>query len=351
MEYKNATPSGHSQSGKVGVLITNLGSPDAPAKKALIPYLKQFLWDPRVVELPRLIWWFVLNLVILRVRPSASAAAYKKVWTEQGAPLKKNTIEQARALGVALKKKWGDRVELDWAMRYGQPSIEHKVQEMMNKGVDKLVVLPLYPQYAAATTASTFDAIANDFCRRRWIPELRFVTSYHDNPLYIEALAKSVEQHWSEFGRAQKLVLSYHGIPVKYVQRGDPYQNQCYKTSSLLVERLGLKEDEYMITFQSRLGREEWLRPYIDETMRALPEKGVRSVQVMCPGFSADCLETVEEIAEENREYFLESGGERFEYISALNARSEHITALAALVEANMSGWLDANLTDQHCEN
>ncbi len=351
MKYKNTPGFSHGQPDKIGVLIGNLGTPEAPTKKALTPFLKQFLSDPRVIEVPRLIWWFILNLIILRIRPAKSAKAYQEVWTEQGSPLRVHTTELAKALGVLLKQKWGGQIEVDWAMRYGQPAVAGKIQTMLDKGVRKLVVIPLYPQYSSTTTASMFDVVAEDFSQRRWIPELRFVTSYHDYSHYIEALATSVEQHWSEFGRAQKLVLSYHGIPVRYLHSGDPYHCQCHKTSRLLAERLRLKEGEYMTTFQSRVGREEWLRPYTDETMKSLPCDGIRTVQVLCPGFSADCLETIEEIAQENREYFLESGGEKYEYIPALNARSEHVSALADLVEANLSGWLRSDSSNQYCED
>jgi ferrochelatase len=210
---------------------------------------------------------------------------------------------------------------------------------MMQKGVRKLLVLPLYPQYSASTTASTFDALAKDFTKRRWLPELRFITHYHDFPPFIEAAAKRIERHWEQHGRADKLLFSYHGIPLRYLKNGDPYHCECYKTSRLLAERLGLGEEEYLTTFQSRFGREEWLQPYTDMTMKALPGKGVKSVQVFCPGFSSDCLETVEEIGEENREYFMESGGERYEYISALNAEDEHIDALVELIANNLQGW------------
>lgn len=224
-------------------------------------------------------------------------------------------------------------------MRYGQPSVASAIDRMLSQGVRKLVVLPLYPQYCASTTASTFDAVAADFTRRRWMPELRFVTHYNDEPAYIEALAASVRQHWEENGKADLLVMSYHGIPKRYLTNGDPYHCECHKTSRLLAEALDLKSDEYMTTFQSRFGREEWLQPYTDETMKGLPGKGVRSVQVLCPGFSADCLETIEEIGEENKDYFMEAGGKRFEYIPALNDSPAHIDTLMTLIERNLHGW------------
>ncbi|MCK7459718.1 ferrochelatase [Idiomarina aminovorans] len=339
MKYRGSPAFTHEQADKVGVLVTNLGTPEAPTKKALKPYLKEFLSDPRVVEVPRLLWFFILNGVILRFRPKRSAAAYKTVWTDRGSPLLFHTQDQATAIEEKLKETWGDNIVVDFAMRYGNPALGDVVDKMMQQGVRKLLVLPLYPQYSASTTASTFDALAKNFTKRRWLPELRFLTHYHDFSPFIEAAAKRIERHWEQHGRADKLLFSYHGIPLRYLKNGDPYHCECYKTSRLLAERLGLGKDDYLTTFQSRFGREQWLQPYTDMTMKALPDKGVKSVQVFCPGFSSDCLETVEEIGEENREYFMDSGGERYEYISALNAESEHINALSQLVEQNLQGW------------
>lgn len=339
MKYINSTHFTHGQADRLGVLITNLGTPEQPTKAALKPYLKEFLSDPRVVEVPRLIWWFVLNGVILNFRPGRSAKAYSTVWTDEGSPLMAITKAQHAALAEKCREKFGDDVVVDFAMRYGQPSVASAIDRMLSQGVRKLVVLPLYPQYCASTTASTFDAVAADFTRRRWMPELRFVTHYNDEPAYIEALAASVRQHWEENGKADLLVMSYHGIPKRYLTNGDPYHCECHKTSRLLAEALDLKSDEYMTTFQSRFGREEWLQPYTDETMKGLPGKGVRSVQVLCPGFSADCLETIEEIGEENKDYFMEAGGKRFEYIPALNDSPAHIDTLMTLIERNLHGW------------
>ncbi len=329
----------HGQEEKIGVLITNLGSPEAPTAKALRPYLRQFLSDPRVVEFPRLLWWLVLNGVILRIRPRRSARSYKTVWTDEGSPLCVYTQKQSEALAKKLKEKWGDKVIVDWAMRYGQPSISDKIHSLQERGVTKLVVLPLYPQYSGATSGSTFDAIAEDFCQRRWLPELRFINHYCDYPPYIEALAKSIREHWKSHGRADKLIFSYHGVPMRYLHKGDPYHCHCHKTSRLLADALELSENDYLTTFQSRFGREEWLKPYTDMTLKSLPEKNVKSVEVVCPGFSSDCLETIEEIGEENREYFLSAGGENFSYIPALNDSDNHIDALAQLIESNINGW------------
>lgn len=348
MQFKGSENFRHNQPERLGVLVTNLGTPDAPNPSALRRYLGEFLWDPRVVEVPRPLWWLILHGVILRIRPGRSAKAYAGVWQPEGSPLMIHTANQASAIKDALKAKYGDNVVVSFAMRYGNPSVASALDEMQRQGVRKLVVLPLYPQYSASTSASTFDAIAQDFATRRWLPDFRFVSHYHDFPPYIDAMATLIEKHWAEHGRQQKLMLSYHGVPKKYLTKGDPYHCECHKTSRLLAERLGLTKDEYMTTFQSRFGREEWLKPYTDETLKALPGQGVKSVDVFCPGFAADCLETVEEIDEENREYFMESGGEKFHYITALNATPGHIEALVTLIEQNIEGWqIPQNSPDQ----
>ena len=339
MKYRGNEGFTHGQPDKIGVLVTNLGTPAAPTKQALKPYLKEFLSDPRVVEIPRLIWWMVLNLVILNIRPKRSAHAYSTVWTERGSPLMFHTQDQADAIRQQLESEYGDDIVVEFAMRYGEPSISGTLDKMLDAGVRKVVVLPLYPQYCASTTGSTFDAVASCFSTRRWMPELRFINEYHDNKNYIDAVASKIEQHWQENGRADKLIFTYHGIPKRYLLNGDPYHCECYKTSRLIAERLGISKDEYLTTFQSRFGREEWLKPYTDHTLKALPEQGVKSVQLVCPGFSADCLETIEEIGIENRDYFLEAGGEKYEYIPALNADKGHIDALVGLIKTNLHGW------------
>jgi ferrochelatase len=339
MKYQGSPAFTHSQKDKVGVLVTNLGTPDAPKKTELKRYLKEFLSDPRVVEVPRLLWWMILNLVILNIRPKRSAKAYETVWTDRGSPLMYHTQDQANALRDTLKQQYGDNVVVEFAMRYGSPSVDSAVDNMLQQGVRKLLVLPLYPQYCASTTGSTFDAIAQSFSQRRWIPELRFVTHYHDNADYIKAVADKIKVHWEQQGRADKLIFSYHGIPKRYLLNGDPYHCECHKTSRLIAEELGLKDNEHFTSFQSRFGREEWLKPYTDHSLKAFPEQGIKSVQIVCPGFAADCLETIEEIGEENREYFLEAGGERYEYIAALNADEAHIQALTNLLESHLQGW------------
>jgi ferrochelatase len=340
MKYTGTEDFDHDQLPQVGVLITNLGTPEAPTRKALRPYLKQFLSDPRVVEVPRLLWWFILNGIILNIRPSRSAKAYATVWTDRGSPLMFHTRDQAEKLQDALKAQLGDEVVVDFAMRYGSPSIDSVLERMLKGGVRKLLVMPLYPQYSGPTTGSTFDAIAADFTGRRWLPQLRFVSHYCDHPGYIAALAASIMEYRAEHGSADKLIFSYHGEPRRYLDQGDPYHCQCLKTTRLVAETLGLPEGQYMTTFQSRFGREEWLQPYTDETLKALPGEGVKSVQVICPGFSADCLETLEEIGVENRDYFVEAGGESYAYIPCLNSDPAHIEALSRLAAENLHGWL-----------
>ncbi|MFT4938614.1 MAG: ferrochelatase [Paraglaciecola sp.] len=350
MKYQSNSTFSHEQHDKIGVLITNLGTPDAPKKSALKRYLKEFLWDPRVVEVPRLLWWMILNLVILNIRPRRSAKAYSEVWTERGSPLMFHIQDQADALRSKLQQKYGDAMVVEFAMRYGSPSVDSVIDKMLQQGVRKLLVLPLYPQYCASTTASTFDAVATSLAKKRLIPELRFINHYHDFPAYIEALANKIRQHWEVNGRADKLIFTYHGIPKRYLLNGDPYHCECYKTSRLLAENLGLKKEEYLVSFQSRFGREEWLQPYTDKTLMDLPTKGVKSVQLVCPGFSADCLETIEEIGMENREYFMQAGGERYEYIPALNAESSHIEMMAELLEQHLHGWSGFDDTAQRAE-
>jgi ferrochelatase len=261
-----------------------------------------------------------------------------------------HTKDQANALRVKLKQTYGDNIVVNFAMRYGSPSVDSVIDEMLQQGVRKLLVLPLYPQYCASTTASTFDAVAASLAKKRLIPELRFINHYHDFPQYVQAVADKIRQHWAINGRADKLIFTYHGIPKRYLLNGDPYHCECYKTSRLLAENLGLNEKEYLVTFQSRFGREEWLQPYTDKTLIALPEQGVKSVQLVCPGFSSDCLETIEEIDVENRDYFMKAGGSRYEYIKALNAESSHIDMMEKLLEQHLHGWTVFNDTDKRVE-
>ena len=341
MKYLGQSDYQHDTAPRIGVLLTNLGTPDAPTTKALKPYLKEFLWDPRVVEVPRPIWWLILNGIILNTRPKRSAEAYRMVWSDRGSPLLAHLEDQVAGVSASLTSQHGDRFVVRGAMRYGSPAIADVLSEMFDTGIQQLVVLPLYPQYGGPTTGSTFDELSSDLTRRRWLPALRFISSYHDDPRYIGAVADSIRAHWEHHGRADKLILSYHGMPKRYLTEGDPYHCQCHKTSRLIGQALGLSEGEMITTFQSRFGREEWLQPYTDETLQTLPDDGVTAVQVVCPGFSADCLETLEEIGMENRDTFLEAGGSRYEYIPCLNAQSGHIEALTDLISDEIHGWLD----------
>ena len=281
----------------------------------------------------------ILHGIILNIRPARSARAYSKIWTERGSPLMLHTLEQTEKLRERLAPVYGDRLVVDYAFRYGEPSLPATYQRMAEQGVRKLLVLPLFPQYSGSTTASIFDKLSQDFSGRRWLPDFRMVTHYHDHPLYIEALADSVRQYQAQHGGADRLLFSFHGVPRDYLEKGDPYYCECQKTSRLLRESLQLDEEQAMTVFQSRFGRQEWLKPYTDVVLSELPGKGVKSVQIMCPGFSSDCLETLEEIAMENKDLFLGAGGERYEYIPALNSDESHLTLLESLVRENLAGW------------
>jgi len=323
----------------VGVLLTNLGTPQAPTAAALRPYLREFLSDPRVVELPRPLWWLILNLFVLPLRPRRSARLYRKVWTAEGSPLLAISRRQAAALEASLRRDVGPPLYVALGMRYGRPSIAAALGELRERGCDRFLVLPLYPQYAAATTGSTFHAVAAELCRWRRVPALRLVDGYHDDEGYIAALAASLDEAWADGGPPERLLFSYHGIPERYFAAGDPYHCLCQKTTRLVVERLGFPPERAQTAFQSRFGREEWIKPYTDETLRRWGEEKVASVDVICPGFAADCLETLEEIAMLNREVFTASGGGRYRYVPALNQRPDHVAALAALCRRHLGGW------------
>lgn len=325
---------------KTGVLITNLGTPDEATTPALKRYLKEFLWDPRVVEQPRWLWWLILNGIILNTRPAKSAEAYHSVWTEKGSPLMLNSLAQLDGLRQRLSNTHGDQIVVELAMRYGNPSIRKGLDLLREQGCSRILVLPLYPQYSASTTASTNDAVFDVLKTWRNVPELRTVRTYHDDEAYISSLKVSVERHWDRNGRPDRLLMSFHGIPQRYFDNGDPYPCLCRKTARLLAESLDLSEDQWAITFQSRFGREEWIKPYTDETLKQWGADGVGRVDVICPGFSSDCLETLEEIAVENKGYFIEAGGRDLQYIPALNGDTEHLDALAALAQKHLSGWL-----------
>ena len=325
-------PSNQHRSPPTGVLLTNLGTPDAPTVAAVRRYLAEFLWDPRVIELSRPIWWLILNCFVLRVRPRVSAAAYRTVWTDEGSPLLVGLKNQARALS--------NRPDLDLkvaiAMRYGNPSISSGLSSLSRTGVERVLVLPLYPQYSATTTASTFDAVARALEQWRHVPHLQFVGDYHDDPGYIEALTSSIRRAWSERGRAEQLLFSFHGIPQRYVTAGDPYYDQCVQTVRLVSEALGLSETQWQLAFQSRIGGAEWLRPYTEDVLERWGRQGLESVEVVCPGFSSDCLETLEEIDQRYRERFQRYGGKHFYYIPSLNDDEAHIEALANIIRRHL---------------
>lgn len=336
----------HDRPETCGVLLTNLGTPDAPTPDALRRYLGEFLWDPRVIEMPRPLWWLILHGVILRIRPRRAARAYKTVWTEQGSPLLAISRQQAEALQHALNAALPGPVQVALGMRYGNPSLAAALEQLRTANARRLLILPLYPQYSASTTASTFDAVADVLRRWRWLPDVRFVSHYHDHPAYLDALAASIRDHRQRHGAAGKLLFSFHGLPRRYLLAGDPYHCECHATARLVAQRLDLRETDWQVAFQSRFGREEWLKPYTDHTLKAWAAAGVEDVQVVCPGFPADCLETLEEIAEQNRELFLHAGGKRFEYIPALNDSAVHIAALTQIVREHAAGWPEAGSWD-----
>lgn len=323
---------------RAAVLLVNLGTPDEPTPSALRRYLAEFLGDPRVVEIPKIVWWPILHGLILRLRPARSARKYATVWTPEGSPLAAWTARQATLLLGSLGER-GHRVVVRHAMRYGNPSIASALDDLKAQNVTRVLVLPLYPQYAAATTGSTADAVAAWLTRTRRLPDLRFVADYADDPGYIDALASRVTTHWAQNGRAERLLLSFHGLPVRSKLLGDPYDAQCKLTAHRLREALGLTEDQFLVTFQSRFGRAKWLEPYTEPTLVALAQQGLRSVDVMCPGFVSDCLETLEEIDQEARAAFLGAGGTDFRYIPCLNDSPKWIRALADLAERQMQGW------------
>ncbi len=328
--FKNPYPA--EESDTLGVLLINLGTPDAPTPSALRRYLAQFLGDPRVVEMARLPWWLILHGIILRTRPKRSAKLYAKVWSGEGSPLYAISKRQRIALEAELHRRLGGPVKVALGMRYGHPSIASALEELAAAGCTSVTALPLYPQYSATTTASSFDALFEALKTWRRIPQLTTVADYHDHPDYLDALAASVRDHWTKHGRGERLLLSFHGIPLRYHENGDPYPHQCRATAEGVAERLGLAEGEWALAYQSRFGREEWLRPYTDETLTQWGREGLGRVDVLCPGFAADCLETLEEIAGENRELFVEAGGGAYHYIPALNNRPDHIAALADLI-------------------
>jgi len=349
MKFKAEPEYAHGKVAKTAIVLINLGTPDGPDTGSVRKYLKEFLSDHRVVEIPRPVWWMILNLIILPFRSGQSAAKYASIWTKDGSPLKVHTAKQALLLQGYLGER-GHEVHVSYAMRYGSNNVPEVLEKLKAAGYERILILPAYPQYSATTTASNFDAVVQHYQNVRNIPELRFIKHYHDHPAYIQALKNSILEYWKHHGRGEKLLMSFHGLPKAFLLRGDPYHCECYKTARLLAEQLGLSKDQYMVSFQSRLGRAEWLQPYTAPTVQEMAKQGVKKLDVVCPGFIADCLETLEEIAMEVKQDFLEAGGQSFNYIPCLNESAEWMRGLAEISEQHLIGWptmLTASLRDE----
>ena len=331
----------------LGVLLANVGTPDEPTATAVRRYLKQFLSDPRVVEAPRLLWWFALQGFILRFRPARSAKAYQEIWSEKGSPLLLHSQEVRNALQARLSARLPGAVQVEIAMSYGNPSIVAALNKLFDQGVRRIVMLPMFPQYSGAATGATFDAATSFLSKRRWVPEFCFINHYHDSPGYISALANSVRDYWQENGRGERLLFSFHGLPRQMTQDGDPYHHQCERTASLVASALELGDRDWFLGFQSRAGRAEWLQPYTDDMLKQWGQSGSGNIDVICPGFAADCLETLEEIAIRYAASYREAGGGDLRYIPALNARDDHISFLSDLVTARAEPWRESSETER----
>ncbi len=340
----------HGQAIKTGILICNLGTPDAPTTKAVKKYLAQFLSDPRIVELPRWIWWPILHGIILNLRPRKSASAYRSIWGEEGSPLLTSSKNVVSKLARLAEKSGSTDIEYVLGMRYGNPSISAGIDELLQKNVRRILVFPMYPQYASATTASTYDAVFSHCKTLRWIPEIRLASDYHIDSGYITAICASINAHWSKNGKSERLLLSFHGIPRDTFLAGDPYYCQCQATARLISEQLGLSSDEWQVTFQSKVGPKEWLEPYTDKTLMQLADEGLKTVDVICPGFAVDCLETLEEIMILNQENFSRHGGEKLNYIPALNDSSQHISLLHKIITEHLGNWLNSPVQSQESQ-
>lgn len=353
MSFEREPSHRHGNVAKTGVVLVNLGTPDAPTSPAVRRYLKQFLSDPRVVEIPAPLWKIILTLFILPFRPKASAQKYASIWSREGSPLMVHTEKQTALLRGSLGER-GHAVEVAYAMRYGNPSIPDVLRQLKTAGCERILILPLYPQYSGTTTASVYDAVFSHYEAVRNLPELRLVKSYHDDGGYIQALKETVLAHWEKHGRPEKLVMSFHGVPKRTLTLGDPYHCHCQKTARLLAAELGLKEEHYLVTFQSRFGKAEWLQPYTAPSLQQLAQSGVKRVDVICPGFVGDCLETLEEIAMEAKHDFLAAGGAEFRYIPCLNETPRWIQALTDIAEQHLAGWptcFDPEMQMLWCEN
>ncbi|MDP1934274.1 MAG: ferrochelatase [Nitrosomonas sp.] len=337
----------HGSPHRTGVLLINLGTPDAPTAQALRPYLKEFLSNPRVIEIPRLIWWPILHGFILPFRPKASAEKYAKIWMPEGSPLKVHTERQTTLLREALQTRLQNPPIVEYAMNIGKPSVATVMAKMQAQGCERILVIPLFPQYAASSTAAAMDNVFSVLNRMRNLPSIRTVKQYHDHPGYIAALAQNVRDYWDAHGRPDKLIISFHGTPRASLDKGDPYHCACQKTGRLLAEALALESSQYSVCFQSRFGRAKWLTPYTAATLEQLGKEQTQRVDVICPGFVSDCLETLEEIAIEAKNTFTQSGGKEFHYIPCLNERSDWIQALADITCTHLQGWLDMAVTEE----
>lgn len=340
--YQDEPPFQHGDQLKVGILLANLGTPDAPTATALKRYLGQFLMDRRIVEIPRAIWCWILHLIILNIRPKKSAEKYASVWMTEGSPLMVHAQAQKNLLEASLRKQIASSFAVELGMSYGNPSIASALAKLKAQHCDRILLFPLYPQYAASSTAASLDALWRALLRTRNVPAIRTIRHYHDHPAYIRALAESVRAHWAEHGKPSKLIMSFHGVPKFHLMKGDPYHCQCMKTGRLLAQALGLDNSEYLVAFQSRFGKQEWLKPYLAETLENLAKQNTARVDVICPGFSSDCLETLEEIAMEGKQIFLSNGGGEYHYIPALNAQSLWIQAMTEIAIENLHGWASA---------
>ena len=325
---------------RIGILLVNSGTPAAAEPRAVRRFLARLLGDRRVVELPRALWLPILYGLILPLRPARIARKYRRIWSQSGSPLLDLSEKLRTQLTGTLAQRMLAPFSVELGMLYGDPGVSQGLTRLRESGAQRILVLPLFPQYCGATTGAVYDQVSAELARWRWLPELRFIAEYHDQPEYIDALRLSVLEYWQTHGRTRHLLISFHGIPERYFQQGDPYFCKCQKTARLLAEELMLRDGEWSVSFQSRFGPAAWLKPYTSEVLAQLPGRGVRDVTVVCPGFAIDCLETLEEIAIENRDSFLRAGGERLEYVPALNARAEHARFLASHIARHCQGWI-----------
>jgi len=344
--YQHGTPY------RIGVVLVNLGTPEAPTPSALRKYLREFLSDRRVVEIPRFLWMLILHGIILRVRPAKSALAYARVWKDDGSPLMTGTRDLTEKLKNKFISSSSDKINnqafiIDFAMRYGKPSINEVLLKLHQQGAQKFIIVPLYPQYSGATSGSVADAAFKEFLKWRWVPELHLIGSYHDHSMYIHALTNSIRQYWKKQGQPQKLLISFHGMPRATLDKGDPYFCHCQKTARLLAQKLQLDDSQWELVFQSRFGKAEWLKPYVAERLPQLPKEGVTDIQIICPGFAIDCLETLDEINIEGREEFLKAGGEKFDYIPALNTTDKHVEFHYQRIMQLTQGFPEVNFTQE----